>query len=135
MTRLERKGATLPSIQVTSPEDIARGLKKVIGDAGTERFIVLYLNAQNCVIAYGEYTSGDVTSVTVHPADVARGAIESGAVAFITVHNHPSGLLDPSDADYALWKRLRKIGELIGVPDLDHLIVSGDDYYSFREGR
>jgi DNA repair protein RadC len=67
---------------------------------------------------------------------VFKAALDARAAAVIAVHNHPSGNLQPSVADVELTEKLRKAGQLLDIPLLDHLIVSERGYYSFAdEGR
>ncbi len=129
-----------PSLQigaiVSSPADLVRyTLADYLGGRADELFLVLFLNVKNHVVGYHEFAGGS-SSVEVHPASIMRAAIGSGAEGFITVHNHPSGDPTPSDADRALWERLREVGKLMGVPVLDNLVI-GDDgqYFSEMEGK
>jgi DNA repair protein RadC len=64
---------------------------------------------------------------------IFKTALDARATAFIAVHNHPSGSLSPSQADIELTRRLRKAGEVLDLPLLDHLIVSERGYYSFTD--
>ena len=74
-----------------------------------------------------------INSAAVDPRVVFGVALVSAAASIIVAHNHPSGSLEPSDADKSLTRRLRQAGEMIGVKVLDHLILSRTDAYSFAE--
>lgn len=99
-----------------------------------ECFVVLLLDTKNRVIGKPEVTAvGTVNSVQVHPRDVFRAALRKNAVAVIVAHCHPSGDVNPSQDDMALTKRLREAGNVLGVPLLDHVVVSQDNQYSFSD--
>lgn len=63
--------------------------------------------------------------------EIYNYAIKENAAALIIMHNHPSGVLTPSDADIKLTNDLIETGKIIGIPLLDHLITNGKKYYSF----
>ena len=71
--------------------------------------------------------------VVMHPREIFAEAIKERAVSVVIVHNHPSGQLTPSQADRILTARISKAGKLLGIKVLDHLIISTNGYYSFRE--
>ena len=76
---------------------------------------------------------GSLTGVEVHPRDVFRPLIRGAAAAVIFCHNHPSGDPAPSRQDVELTARLREVGELVGIPVLDHLVVGWEGYVSLAE--
>ena len=78
-------------------------------------------------------TVGLVDRVVMHPREIFAEAIKERAVSVVIVHNHPSGQLTPSQADRILTARISKAGKLLGIKVLDHLIISTNGYYSFRE--
>jgi DNA repair protein RadC len=74
-----------------------------------------------------------MTGVEIHPRDVFRPLIQMGAVAVIFVHNHPSGDPTPSRADIDITSRLREVGDLVGIPVLDHVIIGEQGFSSLCE--
>lgn len=119
---------------ITGSESLVRDvLADYLGGRATEVFLILYVNVRNQIVGFNEYAEGSVSSVTVHPSGILREALVSGAAAFITVHQHPTGDPKPSDDDRALWERLREAGRIIGIPVLDNLVI-GDDGSYFSEG-
>lgn len=98
-----------------------------------ERFRVLFLDAQNRLIAAEEVAIGTLTLTAVHPREVARRALAVNAAAVILVHNHPSGCAEPSRSDELLTEQLRAALQLIDVQVLDHFIVAGADCASLAE--
>ena len=69
----------------------------------------------------------------VHPREVFADAIEDRAHSIILVHNHPSGTNKPSNEDIYVTKRLREVSELVWIQLRDHIIITKNDYYSFKE--
>lgn len=123
------------SVDFTARSVIAVGqyLKQKIGRQLQERLIVMSLNSQLDVIASDTIAIGQISSVVVSPREVFQVALLNNASSIIIAHNHPSGHLAASQADIALTKKLREIGQLLQVPVNDHFIVNTDDYYSFAE--
>lgn len=80
-----------------------------------------------------EITRGLVDRSFIHPREVFREAIKQNAVSIIIAHNHPSGSLKPSDADLEATRRVYAASKVIGIPLLDHIIISSQGYYSIRE--
>ncbi len=94
----------------------------------------LYLNAQYEIIHDEVISVGSLTASIVHPREVFQPAVEYGAVAVIVAHNHPSGVLDPTDEDHAVTAQLVEAGKTLGIELLDHLIVTGNGHLSLVEG-
>lgn len=104
--------------------------------AGEERehFIAVYLDARSKVKGVSVVSIGTLSASLVHPREVFRPAIVAGAAAVVVAHNHPSGDVSPSPEDKDATRRLQRAGELLGVPLLEHLILSeGAAYFSFKE--
>lgn len=98
-----------------------------------ETFWVLSLNARHRLIRVHRVAQGALASVVVHPREVFRPLVRHGAAAAILVHNHPSGDPEPSNDDLALTRRLMKVGEVTGIPVLDHLVVVPGSYLSLAD--
>jgi DNA repair protein RadC len=99
-----------------------------------ECFVAITLDGAHKVIEMHVVSQGLVNRTLVHPREVFRPAIQDNAVSILLAHNHPSGSLEPSSEDADVTRRLKKSGELLGMPILDHLIVSPSlGYYSFLE--
>ncbi len=99
-----------------------------------ESFVVIYLDTRNGVIDIEELFLGTVDASAVYPREVLRQALLKNATGLILIHNHPSGSLEPSEADKALTKRFLKACSLVDLRLLDHIIVAGpSSYFSFSE--
>lgn len=101
---------------------LMRGLET----ADRESFYALHLDTRHRLVDIDKVATGSLSGVEVHPREVFKSALLSGASALILVHNHPSGNPDPSEMDKELTKRLKSVGETVGIPVLDHVIVGHD---------
>ena len=99
-----------------------------IRNAKKEHFVVLYLNARNQLVHKEIISIGTLNASLVHPREVFKPAIEHLAASIIIAHNHPSGGLEPSEADVMLTGRLADAGELLGISVVDHVVVTKKDY-------
>jgi len=103
-------------------------------DRDREAFIVLLLDVKHRVIAEEVVTIGILDGSLIHPREVFKAAIAANSAAIIIAHNHPSGDPAPSGQDQEVTNRLRKAGEILGIPVVDHVIVgSTGAHFSFRE--
>lgn len=99
-----------------------------------EELIVLYLNNANKVLGVYKGFSGGITSSVVDIRLILAVALKGLSTGIIISHNHPSGMLTPSEADKNLTEQLRKAAELFGIKVLDHVIVTPyDTFFSFTE--
>ena len=89
--------------------------------------------AQNRLIEYVELFRGTVSQASVYPREVVKESLARNAAALVLVHNHPSGVAEPSRADEHLTQTLKAALALVDVRVLDHLIVAGNDVLSFAE--
>lgn len=98
-----------------------------------EHFIVLYMNQSNRIIGYYKHSKGTINSALVDVEIVTAVAIKTLSKAIILSHNHPSGNLQPSEADRRLTKRMKDACALFDITILDHIIVTSKGYYSFAD--
>jgi DNA repair protein RadC len=118
---------------MSSPAAVREYLRLNMAALDREVFAVLYLDAQNRVLALEELFAGTLTQTSVFPREVVRNALARNAAAVIFAHNHPSGLAEPSRADELLTQALKQALALVDVKVLDHFIVGGDTAMSFAE--
>lgn len=93
----------------------------------------LYLNSRYQVIHDEVISVGTLTSNIVHPREVFQPALQKGAIAIIIAHNHPSGSLEPSQADIIVTEQLIEAGKVLGIDLIDHLIIANNRYTSILE--
>lgn len=103
----------------------------LIGSKIQEELLVILLDNKKRLINYKIMYKGTATSSLASPKEIYYYAIKENAAALIIMHNHPSGVILPSDDDYLFTKSLMQTGNLVGIPVLDHLITNGKEYYSF----
>ena len=119
--------------RVTSSRDAFNASAPLLTDLHHEEFWVLLLNKASEVFSRERLSTGGMAGTVVDGKILFKTALDARAAAVIAIHNHPSGSLQPSQADIDLTRRLRKAGELLDLPLLDHLIVSERGYYSFAD--
>lgn len=119
--------------RVTHSRDAFQAIAPLLTDLQHEEFWLLLLNKANEIFARERLSSGGMSGTVVDLKMVLKAALQAKAAAFIAVHNHPSGNLQPSQADIDLTRRLKQSGHLIDLPLLDHLIVSERGYFSFAD--
>ena len=117
--------------KITSSKMIFELMQPIIGELPHEEFWVLYLNSSNKVLSKLQQGKGGITGALVDVRLVFKTALELGATALILCHNHPSGSLNPSDADKKLTQKLKTAGQNLDILVLDHLIITENGYYSF----
>lgn len=118
--------------QIITPDDLYP-LIRHYGEREQEHFIVSDLNGAHEVLSINVVSIGTVSKTIVHPREVFANAVGERASAIIVAHNHPSGTLQPSNEDIDITKRLKYAGEILGIPILDHLIITGESYISLLE--
>jgi DNA repair protein RadC len=77
---------------------------------------------------------GSLSASLVHPREAFKVAILANAASVILVNNHPSGDPEPSPEDSRVTDRLKRGGELLGIPVLDHVVIDDGRYHSFADG-
>lgn len=119
---------------LNSPQAVQDYLRLTMGHLEHEVFTVIFLDSQNRLIESCEMFRGTLNQASVYPREVVKKAMQVNACAVILVHNHPSGLTTPSDADRSLTKTLKKSLALVDVRVLDHFIVGATSTpFSFAE--
>jgi len=117
-----------------TPESVWLAVLPDIAGLQKEEFRVLVVNSKNRILKKSVISIGTVSETIVHPREVFREAIKEGGSGVIITHNHPSGVTTPSKEDILTTERIFEAGRIIGIPMLDHVIVTDDAYYSMREG-
>ncbi|KQT31577.1 MULTISPECIES: DNA repair protein RadC [unclassified Methylophilus] len=127
-------GETLQQVDsFSSPAQVKAYLQLQLSHLLREVFGILFLDAQNRLIAYETLFEGSLMQTSVYPREVVKRALELNAAAVILSHNHPGGSASPSRADQQLTQTLKESLNLVDVKVLDHVIVAGQDTFSFSE--
>ena len=118
---------------LSSPAMVRDYLRLMLAGKEHEVFAVLFLDAQNRVLASEEMFRGTLTQTSVYPREVVKSALRNNSAAVIFSHNHPSGVAEPSHADQVLTQSLKQALALVDIKVLDHFIVAGTSILSFAE--
>lgn len=118
--------------RVRKPADILPEVRR-FAKSDQEHFLVITLSGSHCIQKVHVVTKGLLNRTVVHPREVFKHAFHDRSAAIIVAHNHPSQSVEPSAEDHELTRRLVQAGQLLGIPVLDHVVFSEDDYYSFLE--
>lgn len=117
---------------VAGPGDLGRLLLPLLEDEDVEIFLVALFDGRHRLTGTMRVSRGTLTGSLVHPREVFRPAVAAGAAALAVAHNHPSGDPTPSSEDRAVTRRLAEVGQLLGIPLLDHLVIGREGVRSLR---
>lgn len=109
--------------------DLLNGIR----NARREHLIGIYLDGQNRLLRQETLAIGRSNISYVHPKDIIQPAMIYDATSIIIAHNHPSGKLEPSEKDIKLTEKIKEIGDVLDLYLIDHLIITKEGFYSFRE--
>jgi DNA repair protein RadC len=118
---------------LSSPELVFNYLKASIGFANDEEFKAIFLNSRNRLIMIETIHRGTVNKSAVYPRKIAERALYNHAVGVIVAHNHPGGSVNPSEDDQRVTKAIDDALRTVDIALLDHIIIGGDTYFSFKE--
>src|SRR5713226_1305098 len=116
-----------------SSEDVFQHFRHGLENEKRELFYVVLLNNKNKKLREVKISEGSLTASLVHPREVYNPVIRESAAAVIFVHNHPSGDPAPSQEDIEITRRLKEVGDVMGVRVLDHIVIGHDRYFSFSD--
>jgi DNA repair protein RadC len=122
-------------VAVTDAKAVADLARERLSGLCTEEFWVLLLDAANRVLAWERLGRGTVNQAPVYPREVLALALRREAAGIILVHNHPGGDPNPSDKDREVTRQVVMAAHPLGVKVLDHVVIGGRDYFSFRQAR
>ena len=117
--------------QIRMSKDIYELMEPLIGDLPNEEFWVVSINQSAKVIKKVRISVGGIDQASADIRLIMRVLIETGAVQFAAVHNHPSGNSRPSNEDKRLTEQLKKAAGLFNIRMMDHVIITNGEYYSF----
>jgi DNA repair protein RadC len=129
---LARRHLLKETVKINRTQDVLP-LVADLADKRQEHFLCISLNGANEVIEKRIVTIGLLNMSPVHPREVFADVLVDRAAAVIFVHNHPSGDLQPSDADLRMHEQLTEAGNILGLRIIDHIIISRRGYLSFQE--
>ena len=130
--RISTQTPSYKNKDLTDPKKAYQLIKSKLKDYHKEHFYIIALNSRNHSIA--EVSVGSLDASVVHPREVFAEAIKNKAASVIFAHNHPSGDPEPSEDDLVTTKQLTEAGKILGIEVVDHIIVTKNSYFSFKDG-
>jgi len=118
---------------VNSPDCAINYFSKYIGGKKNEAFLTMYLDHRNHVLDVVLNQEGTVDHTAVYPREILKKALELDATGLIFSHNHPAGSLEASEGDKQLTRQIVTAARALGITIHDHLIVTHEGHYSFRQ--
>jgi DNA repair protein RadC len=132
---LKKLQTNFPNEEIQSSKNSADFIRNFYSDDIEifESFFILLLNRANKTIGYAKISQGGITGTVVDIKLVAKYAVDSLASGVILAHNHPSGNVQPSQADKDITSKIIKGLDILDVKVLDHVILTANEYYSFAD--
>lgn len=131
--RINNYTSSIISKKLNSSTLVYEYYKNKLSNEKQEHFYCVYLDNSKKIIHEKLLFIGTVNYSIVHPREVFKEAYYYSATSIICVHNHPSNNILPSKEDLQLTAHLIKVGELLGIKLIDHIIIGKNNYYSFLE--
>ena len=133
LSRRMARERTKQYVRMNDPNTIADYFREEVRYLEKERVYALFFNSANCFLRDVMISEGSVNASISSPREVFREALRYGAVSVVLLHNHPSGYVEPSEADISVTEQFRIVGDMLGIRLLDHIIIGGNEYLSFQE--
>lgn len=118
---------------IARPEDVFDLVHAHVVNRAQELFFVLGVDIRNGGLDLVEVARGSVLGVEVHPREIFRPLIRMAAAGGVLIHNHPTGDPTPSEQDIELTRRLRTVGDVVGIPIIDHVVIGANTFRSVVE--
>ena len=119
--------------RITKPMHVFKAVQLYYKGADREILSVLCLDAQNSPTCFNVVSMGGLNTTRTKPADILKPAILSNSLGIVLIHNHPSGVLEPSPEDVEFTKAVQRACDMMAIDLYDHLIVTDDGFTSLRE--
>lgn len=132
-TKLYLKQGLVNKDLVSSPQAVYDYLKVSLKGQLDEEFKALFLNTQNQILAIETMQTGTVNKAVIYPRKIVERSLYHHAATVVIAHNHPSGSLAPSVEDKQVTGMIREALKVVEIDLLDHIIIGGDGYFSFKE--
>jgi DNA repair protein RadC len=133
LARRRNESEILSQQKVSSSRDAFEIFHSIIGDLPYEEFWMLILSKANKIIKKVMISEGGVSGTVVDPKKIFKIALDHHSSSLILGHNHPSGNIQPSEADHKITKKIKECGILLDIAVLDHIIVGNEQFYSFAD--
>lgn len=132
---IKEKGINYETSNISHPKNIVLMMQSLLnmGELAEEHCYMIALNTSCRILGIFFLSKGTVCVSLVSPREIFMRALLIGAVQIILCHNHPSGNAVPTDTDIKLTKRIQEAGTLLNIHLIDHIVIGGNSYLSFKE--
>jgi DNA repair protein RadC len=131
--RRRNESEVLVRDKIKTSRDAYEIFRSTIGDRPYEEFWIILLNRANKVLKKCNISEGGISGTVVDPKKIFKISLDNHASSIILGHNHPSGVVTPSEADCRITKKIVDSGAMLEVTVIDHIIIGEDSYYSFAD--
>jgi DNA repair protein RadC len=131
--RRRRGSEVLQRKKISSSKDVFELFQVELAEKKYEGFWLLLLDRSNKIVGQEKVSEGGTSGTVADPKRIFKAAIDRHASSIILCHNHPSGNVEPSQADISLTKKMIHAGTLLDIQILDHVIVGEENYFSFAD--
>ncbi len=128
-----RESEVIEKKKISCSRDVFEVMQSNLCDLQYEEFWILLLNRTNKIINKISVSEGGIAGTVVDPKKVFKIALDNNASSLILCHNHPSGSIEPSEADIKLTNKIKEAGQFIDIPVIDHIIMGDEKYFSFKD--
>ncbi len=133
LARRRNESEVILKDKITKSHDAFEIFKSLMGDLPYEEFWILLLNKANRVLKKVRISEGGISGTVVDPKKIFQICLAQHTSSIILGHNHPSGNIQPSEADQRITNKIRDCGTMLDIAVLDHIIIGDDRYYSFAD--
>lgn len=131
--RRRRGSEVIQRKKIQSSRDVFELFQVELAERKYEGFWLLLLDRANKIVGQEKISEGGTSGTVADPKRIFKVALDRHASSVILCHNHPSGNVEPSQADISLTKKLMHAGNLLDIQILDHIIVGEENYFSFAD--
>ncbi|MGE5456684.1 MAG: RadC family protein [Ignavibacteriales bacterium] len=131
--RINKEVTSLNNLKLTSAKMVYNYYKDILNVKQQEYFYCLYLDTSKRIIKDKLLFIGTLNQSLIHPREIYKEAYKLSASSIVCIHNHPSGNVLPSPEDINITKELVRVGRILGIQVVDHIIIGKENYYSFFE--
>jgi DNA repair protein RadC len=131
--RRRKRADIMEKKKISGSKDVFEFFQPVLADLPYEEFWILLLNRSNKIIEKFKISQGGISGTVIDVRMILKNAIEKLASSIILCHNHPSGNLQPSEADKKITTKLKDAAGIMDMQVLDHLIIADSSFYSFAD--
>ncbi|MEA1886392.1 MAG: DNA repair protein RadC [Bacteroidota bacterium] len=131
--RRRKSAEIIEAAKIRSSNDVYTFFNPLLADLTHEEFWLLYLNRSNKILSRHKLSQGGISGTITDVRLIIKKALELLASSLIICHNHPSGNLDPSEADTRITQKIKEAAAYFDISLLDHIIVTDNGYYSYAD--